>query len=57
MAGLLAAPARYSQVLYLAAPPARPVVTRSAERVPAGQQDRVIIRDLPGSAFTPQGQP
>jgi hypothetical protein len=53
MAGLLAAPARYAQVLYLAAPPARPVVTRSAERVSAGQQGRIIVRDLPPSAFTP----
>ena len=53
MAGLLAAPARYAQVLYLAAPPARPVVTRSAERVPAGQQARLIIRDLPPAVLGP----
>jgi hypothetical protein len=53
MAGLLAAPARYAQVLYLTAPPARPVVTRSADRVTAGQQARIIIRDLPPSAFPP----
>ena len=53
MAGLLS-PVRYAQVLYLTASPARPVVTRSAERVPAGQQARIIIRDLPGTAFTPE---
>jgi hypothetical protein len=52
MSGLLTGPARYAQVLYLTAPPARPVVTRSAERVPGGP-DRIIIRDLPPSAFTP----
>jgi hypothetical protein len=55
MSGLLTAPARYAQVLYLTAPPARPVVTRSAERVPDGPA-RIIIRDLPPSAFTPEGQ-
>ena len=52
MAGLLS-PARYAQVLYLTAPPARPVVTRSAGRVPAGQQARIIIRDLPPAALIP----
>ena len=54
MAGLLAAPARYAQVLYLTAPPARPVVTRAAAGIPAGQQARIIIRDLPPAAFTPE---
>ena len=53
MGGLLAGPARYAQVLYLTAPPARPVVTRSAGQIPAGQQARIIVRDLPPSAFNP----
>ena len=55
MAELLAAPARYAQVLYLTAPPARPVVTRAAAAVPADWQARIIVRDLPSSAFTPEG--
>jgi len=55
MAGLLGGPARYAQVIYLTAPSARPVVTRSAGAVSAGQQARIIIRDLPPSAFTPEG--
>jgi hypothetical protein len=54
MTGLLSDPARYAQVLYLTAPPARPVVTRSAGRIPADQQPRIIIRDLPPAAFTPE---
>ncbi len=53
MSGLLG-PARYAQVIYLTAPPARPVVTRSAGAIPAGQQARIVIRDLPPSAFTPE---
>ena len=54
MGGLLS-PAQYAQVIYLTAPAARPVVTRSADAIPAGQAARVIIRDLPSSAFTPEG--
>ena len=54
MGGLLTGPARYAQVIYLTAPAARPVVTRSAEAIPASQQARIIIRDLPVSAFTPE---
>jgi len=57
MGGLLAGPARYAQVLYLTAPAARPVVTRAAAAIPAAQQDRIVIRDLPPSAFTPEGGP
>ena len=34
MAGLLPGPARYAQVIYLTAPAARPVVTRSADGFP-----------------------
>ena len=55
MSALLSGPGRYAQVLYLAAPPARPVVTRAAASVPADWQGRVIVRDLPPSAFTPEG--
>ena len=55
MGGLLAGPARYAQVLYLTAPPARPVVTRAAAAVPADRQARIVIRDLPSSAFAPEG--
>ena len=55
MGGLLAGPARYAQVLYLTAPPARPVVTRAAAGIPPGQQARIIIRDLPAPAFAPEG--
>ena len=54
MGGLLSGPARYAQVLYLTAPPARPVVTRSAAGIPPVQQARIIIRDLPPAAFTPE---
>jgi hypothetical protein len=52
--GGLAGPARYAQVLYLTAPAARPVVTRSAESVPAGHSPRIMILDLPPYAFTPE---
>src|SRR5271166_5956206 len=51
----LLSPPQYAQVIYLTAPAARPVVTRSADTIPAGQAARVIIRDLPSSAFTPEG--
>jgi len=57
MGGLLAGPARYSQVLYLTSPAARPVVTRAAARLPAGRQARIMIRDLPSMAFAPQDIP
>ncbi len=56
MSGLLAGPARYAQVLYLAAPPARPVVMRAAASLDPARQGRVLIRDLPPAAFTP-GEP
>jgi hypothetical protein len=54
MAGLLSPP-RYAQVIYLTAPAARLVVTRAAAGLPAAQADRVVVRDLPPSAFTPEG--
>jgi hypothetical protein len=50
----LTGPARYAQVLYLTAPAARPVVTRSAGALPAGQGARIMIVDLPPYAFTPE---
>jgi len=54
MAGLLT-PMRYAQVIYLTAPAARNVVTRAAAALPSGEQYRVTVRDLPRSAFTPDG--
>ena len=53
MTGLLA-PMAYAQVIYLTAPKARSVVTRAAGSVPPGEQARVVVRDLPGYAFTPE---
>ncbi len=53
MAGLLS-PLRYAQVIYLTAPAARPVVTRAAASLPPGDQARMVIRDLPRYAFTPE---
>jgi hypothetical protein len=55
MSGLLSGPARYAQVLYLTAPTARPVVSRAAAAVPADLGSRIVIRDLPAYAFTPEG--
>jgi hypothetical protein len=52
MTGLLS-PMRYAQVIYLTAPAARPVVTRAAAGLPPGDQARLIIRELPAAAFTP----
>ncbi len=52
MTGLLGSPARYAPVIYLAAPAARPVLTRAAADLPPGQQPRIVIRDLPPDAFT-----
>jgi len=56
MAGLLS-PLRYAQVIYLTAPPARHVVTRAAGSLPPGEQARIVVRDLPASAFTPEAAP
>jgi len=52
MGGLLSPP-RYAQVVYLAAPAARPVVARAAAGFPPAQRDRVAVRDLPPAAFLP----
>ena len=53
MAGLLS-PMTYAQVIYLTAPKARPVVIRAAGALPPGDQARVVVRDLPAAAFTPE---
>jgi len=53
MTGLLA-PMTYAQVIYLTGPAARPVVTRAAASLPPGDQARVVVRELPGSACTPE---
>ena len=56
MAGLLS-PLRYAQVVYLTAPDARAVVTRAAGSLPPGDQARMVIRELPAAAFTPEAAP
>jgi hypothetical protein len=56
MSGLLS-PLRYAQVIYLTAPAARPVVARAAGSLPPGEQARVVIRELPAAAFTPEARP
>lgn len=53
IAGLLS-PMTYGQVIYLTAPKARPVVLRAAGSLPPGDQARVVVRDLPAAAFTPE---
>jgi len=50
MTGLLT-PMRYAQVIYLTAPAARLVVTRAAASFAAGEQARVVVRELPAAAF------
>jgi hypothetical protein len=55
MAGLLS-PMRYAQVIYLTAPPARPVVTRAIDALPQGEQPRMVARELPAAAFLPEAQ-
>jgi len=55
MGGLLGGAARYAQVVYLTTPASRLVVTRAAGGLPPGWQARIIIRDLPPDAFTPEG--
>jgi hypothetical protein len=41
---------RYAQVVYLAAPAARPVVERAAAALPAPLRPHVVVRDLPAGA-------
>jgi hypothetical protein len=50
MRGLLS-PMRYAQVIYLTAPAAGPVVSRAAGSLPEGDRVRVVVRELPPSAF------
>ena len=53
--GGLLYPLRYAQVIYLTAPPARPVVTRAAAALRAEDQARVTVRELPAVALGPEG--
>jgi hypothetical protein len=53
IAGLLS-PMRYAQVIYLTAPAAGPVVTRAAATLPAGEQPRLTVRELPSAALDPE---
>ena len=52
MTGLLSRRAN-DQVIYLTSLAARSVVARAVAGLPAGQQARVAIRDLPAAAFLP----
>jgi hypothetical protein len=45
---------QYAQVVYLTAPAARPLVTRIATGLSPWEQARVVVRDLPPSAFMPE---
>ncbi len=56
MTGLLT-PMRYAQVVYLTAPAARPVVMRVVASLPAGEQPRLVVRELPLAAFAPEPAP
>ena len=42
--------------IYLTAPAARPVVTRASACLPAREQSRVLVRELPAAALTPEAQ-
>ena len=55
MTGLLhGGPARYAQVVYLTAPAARTVVTRTVAGLPAQDRARLAVRDLPATALGPE---
>jgi hypothetical protein len=43
----------YAQVVYLTSPAARPVVARTAARLPEAKRSRVAVRDLPAAAYLP----
>jgi hypothetical protein len=47
---------RYALVVYLAAPGARPVVTRAVAGLHA-EQSRIAVRELPAAAFIPEPPP
>jgi hypothetical protein len=51
--GLLS-PARYATVVYLTAPAARSAVLGAVASLPAADQPRVAVRDLPATAFNPK---
>jgi hypothetical protein len=51
MTGMLT-PMRYATVVYLTSPAARPVVLRAVASLPAADQTRVAVRDLPATAFS-----
>jgi hypothetical protein len=42
--------ARYARVVYLTAAPARPIVHRAINALPAPMQHRIVVRDLPPGA-------
>jgi hypothetical protein len=48
---------RYSLVIYLTAPAARSVVTRAAGLLPHDEQPRIVVRELPATAFLPPSSP
>ena len=50
----LLSPMRYGTVVYLTSPAARRVVASAAARLPAAEQARLAIRDLPDSAYAPE---
>ena len=52
MGGLLTS-VEYAQVIYLTAPAARTVVARAAASIPAVEQARLVIRELPSVALGP----
>jgi hypothetical protein len=48
---------QYAHVVYLTAPAARTVVTRTVAELPPWEQGRVVVRDLPASAFISEPLP
>jgi hypothetical protein len=52
MTGLLS-PMRYATVVYLTSPAARSTVLRAVASLPAADQSRVAVRDLPANAYNP----
>jgi hypothetical protein len=47
----LLSPLRSAQVVYLTAPAGRPVVTLATASIPPGNQTRIVLRELPATAF------
>lgn len=50
----LLSPMRYATVVYLTAPAARSAVLRAVTSLPAADQSRIAVRDLPANAFNPE---